>query len=371
MTSPDIPEGTVTVLFTDLVESTHLNQTLGDEPPARSGATIESDGARPRRRQPGRADQGDGRRAHGRVPVGSPGDRRRPRDPGARCGACTTTVSTRRCRCGSALHTGEVIDEDGDIHGETVIIAKRIEGLAPPGGDPRLRHRPRRARHGPRRARRLRARPTLRASTPSGGCSWCRPARTTPSAGRPRPTATPRRTSAGPPSASSSTRMLEAARGGSRRDGADRRSGRPRQDPADPRDRRRSPSGSVWSCYTGNCLDMESPPPYQPDIDQLEQAARRASPEGFRAALGENAPEVAKLMPSLRQRYDDIPPSPDLDARTGTPVHAARGRASSSSERRAAGRWCSSSRTCTGPTSPRCSCCATSARRLPERAARS
>ena len=28
--------------------------------------------------------------------------------------------------------------------------------------------------------------------------------------------------------------------------------------------------------YTGNCLDMESPPPYQPAIDHLEQAARRA-----------------------------------------------------------------------------------------------
>ena len=32
------------------------------------------------------------------------------------------------------LHTGEVIGEDSDIHGETVIIAKRIEGLAPAGG---------------------------------------------------------------------------------------------------------------------------------------------------------------------------------------------------------------------------------------------
>jgi tetratricopeptide (TPR) repeat protein len=64
--------------------------------------------------------------------------------------------------------------------------------------------------------------------------------------------------------------------------------------------------------YTGNCLDMESPPPYQPAIDHLEQAARSASPEGFRAALGVNAPEVAKLLPSLRQRYDDIAPSPDL-----------------------------------------------------------
>ena len=64
--------------------------------------------------------------------------------------------------------------------------------------------------------------------------------------------------------------------------------------------------------YTGNCLDMESPPPYQPAIDHLEQAARTASPEGFRTALGVNAPEVAKLLPSLRQRYDDIAPSPEL-----------------------------------------------------------
>ena len=32
------------------------------------------------------------------------------------------------------LHTGEIIEEDGDIHGETVIIARRIESLAPPGG---------------------------------------------------------------------------------------------------------------------------------------------------------------------------------------------------------------------------------------------
>ncbi len=66
------------------------------------------------------------------------------------------------------------------------------------------------------------------------------------------------------------------------------------------------------SVYTGNCLDMESPPPYQPSIDHFEQALRNSSHDGFRRLLGENAPEVAKLLPSLRQRYDDIPPSPDL-----------------------------------------------------------
>ena len=63
---------------------------------------------------------------------------------------------------------------------------------------------------------------------------------------------------------------------------------------------------------TGHCLDMASPPPYQPTIDHIEQATRNSSTEQLRAALGENAPEVAKLMPSLRQRYDDIPPPPDL-----------------------------------------------------------
>jgi predicted ATPase len=63
------------------------------------------------------------------------------------------------------------------------------------------------------------------------------------------------------------------------------------------------------SVLIGHCVDMESPPPYQPII---EQAARAASADGFRATLGVNAPEVAKLLPSLRQRYDDIPPSPEL-----------------------------------------------------------
>jgi class 3 adenylate cyclase len=72
MSDQEIPEGTVTVLFTDLVESTRLN-----------------------------------------------------------------------------LHTGEVLSEDGDIHGETVIIAKRIEGLAPSARA--VRHRCRGSRNSARR----------------------------------------------------------------------------------------------------------------------------------------------------------------------------------------------------------------------------
>jgi hypothetical protein len=32
------------------------------------------------------------------------------------------------------LHTGEVLTENGDLHGETVIIAKRVESVTPPDG---------------------------------------------------------------------------------------------------------------------------------------------------------------------------------------------------------------------------------------------
>jgi predicted ATPase len=62
----------------------------------------------------------------------------------------------------------------------------------------------------------------------------------------------------------------------------------------------------------GHCIAREAPPPYQPLIEHLEQAARALTPEALREILGENAPELAKLMPKLRQRYDDIPEPPAL-----------------------------------------------------------
>ena len=62
----------------------------------------------------------------------------------------------------------------------------------------------------------------------------------------------------------------------------------------------------------GHCLDMASPPPYQPVIDQIEHALREVSTADFREALGVNASELATLMPALRQRYDDIAESPQL-----------------------------------------------------------
>ncbi len=41
MSAQEIPEGTVTVLFTDLVESTQLNQALGDEAAREIGRQVE------------------------------------------------------------------------------------------------------------------------------------------------------------------------------------------------------------------------------------------------------------------------------------------------------------------------------------------
>ena len=58
---------------------------------------------------------------------------------------------------------------------------------------------------------------------------------------------------------------------------------------------------------TGHCVDQQGAPPYLPSIEHIEEVAREVSPEQLRQALGENAPEIAKLMPELRVRYPDIP----------------------------------------------------------------
>ena len=62
----------------------------------------------------------------------------------------------------------------------------------------------------------------------------------------------------------------------------------------------------------GHCPDAEAPPPYQPILEQIEQIARLVGPETMRQRMGENATELGKLMPELRQRYSDIPTFPAL-----------------------------------------------------------
>ena len=74
----------------------------------------------------------------------------------------------------------------------------------------------------------------------------------------------------------------------------------------------REARGIGMTTLTGRASTWSAPPPYQPLIDQLEQAIFLASPDRMRAVLGENAPEIATLMPALRQRYEDIPEPPSL-----------------------------------------------------------
>lgn len=63
----------------------------------------------------------------------------------------------------------------------------------------------------------------------------------------------------------------------------------------------------------GRCYETEGAPPYGPFVEILEQALAAApSPEAFRAVLGDDAPEVAKLLPRLRRLFPDIPPGLEL-----------------------------------------------------------
>src|ERR1039458_2055571 len=59
----------------------------------------------------------------------------------------------------------------------------------------------------------------------------------------------------------------------------------------------------------GHCYEMEGAPPYVPFIEMLEYITRMAPREGLRYSLGDHAPEVARLMPELRNMYPDIPPA--------------------------------------------------------------
>ena len=62
----------------------------------------------------------------------------------------------------------------------------------------------------------------------------------------------------------------------------------------------------------GHCLEMDTTLPYQPLIEQIERAVRIVPGERMREALGENAPEVARLMPELKQHFADIEEPPTL-----------------------------------------------------------
>jgi tetratricopeptide (TPR) repeat protein len=64
-------------------------------------------------------------------------------------------------------------------------------------------------------------------------------------------------------------------------------------------------------CLTGHCDEMAGAPPFAPFIETMEEAVRIGS-QAVRTALGDVAPEIATIMPSLRRSFPDIAPSPEL-----------------------------------------------------------
>jgi class 3 adenylate cyclase/tetratricopeptide (TPR) repeat protein len=66
---------------------------------------------------------------------------------------------------------------------------------------------------------------------------------------------------------------------------------------------------------TGHCVEMSSAPPYLPYVEIIEQAiSSPRSSLALRRALGDVAPEIARIAPALRRAFPDIPPPLELPA---------------------------------------------------------
>lgn len=66
-------------------------------------------------------------------------------------------------------------------------------------------------------------------------------------------------------------------------------------------------------CLTGHCYEMEGAAPFMPFVEITEQSVRMV-PQAVRAAMGDLAPDIAAMVPSLRRTYTDIAPLPDVPA---------------------------------------------------------
>lgn len=64
---------------------------------------------------------------------------------------------------------------------------------------------------------------------------------------------------------------------------------------------------------TGNCYEGEITVPYLPFVDALRQYVRSRSDAALLSELGSGAPEVAKLVSEVRERFPDIPEAPPLE----------------------------------------------------------
>jgi hypothetical protein len=63
-----------------------------------------------------------------------------------------------------------------------------------------------------------------------------------------------------------------------------------------------------FACLLGGCYERDEPFPFLPFVQIIEtMLAQAPSPDEFRRQIGDNAPELAELVPSLRRIFPDIP----------------------------------------------------------------
>ena len=75
--------------------------------------------------------------------------------------------------------------------------------------------------------------------------------------------------------------------------------------------------GAGMAVMVGHCYEQESVP-YLPFIEILESSADRSqSPDQLRAMLGEDGPELARLLPRLRRTLPDLPPALESSPESG------------------------------------------------------
>ena len=68
-----------------------------------------------------------------------------------------------------------------------------------------------------------------------------------------------------------------------------------------------------FACFIGRCYQRDEPFPYLPFVESIEaMLAQAPSLDDFRRQIGDNAPELAQLVPSLRRVFPDIPEPMEL-----------------------------------------------------------
>ncbi len=68
-----------------------------------------------------------------------------------------------------------------------------------------------------------------------------------------------------------------------------------------------------FRCFVGRCYERDEPLPFLPFVEIIESGlAQAASLDEFRRRIGDSAPELAQIVPSLRRVFPDIPPPLDL-----------------------------------------------------------